>query len=166
MQTNIHPKLHTEKSTFIEEVAFDYECDSKVMADEDVKMSTVIEENLDHGTSGTEFECQSEVNNNEDKAEAVEDYLPSVIKMYQNIFGGNSIPFFQNGCLAKKENIFSKGTNYTCAIDSFLSLCEALLLCGNEQTICHSLNFGPILQEVRRVLIWRLQNNYQWNHVH
>ena len=67
--------------------------------------------------------------------------------------------------MAKKENIFStSGTNYTCAIDSFLSLCEALLLCGNKQTICHSLNFSPILQEVRRVLIWRLQNDYQWNH--
>ena len=92
------------------------------------------------------------------------DSLNNVIGLYQEIFGDKRISFFQNGCFASKSEKFSKsGNNYSCAVDSFLTLCEAILLCGNVQSISHTISFSPLLQEARKVLIWRLENNYEWN---
>ena len=41
---------------------------------------------------------------------------------------------------------------------------EAMLLSGNSESISCSMKFSPMLQEIRKALVWRLENNFNWNH--
>ena len=91
------------------------------------------------------------------------DYLARIIDANKQIFTEERVPYFLNGCFAKQEEKLSV-TNYSCAIDSFLALGEAILSCGNVESIAHSIGFSPLLQEILSVLIWRLENEFKWNH--
>ena len=77
------------------------------------------------------------------------------------VFESQQLPFFLNGCFATAEQKISE-SNYTCAIDSVLAVCEAILLtheCKNPEEIEDS-----VLREAMKILDWRLRNKYQWNH--
>ena len=41
---------------------------------------------------------------------------------------------------------------------------EAVILSSNTKSVLHKINYSPILQEVKKSLIWRLNNKYHWNH--
>ena len=81
-------------------------------------------------------------------------------KVCEAVFQSRQIPYFHNGCFALPEEKVSE-TNFTCAIDSVLSVCEALLLSNKDREE----KFGdPVLSEAQRILNWRLANNLQWTH--
>ena len=116
-----------------------------------------------HNDSGSKNQYENIMDVDESKSTST--LFPDDLQEYWKTFEGQALSFFQNGCFAKKEDIFSTGSsNYSCAVDSLLNVGEAVILSGNTKSVLHKINYSPILQEVKKSLIWRLNNKYHWNH--
>ena len=92
-----------------------------------------------------------------------ENSLVQLLNENKDIFKDNKLMYFQNGCFASREERKSE-SNYTCAIDSLISLGETILISGNFKSVAEKIDFCPLLKEIHSVLQWRLQNNYSWSH--
>ena len=91
--------------------------------------------------------------NEQEEEEAVSSMPPVTIP--------SPLPFFINGC----HDVAAAGkgkTNFTCAPDTIYSLVEAVLLAegGLAWHDCKD----PIIVQATKLLKWRLQNNFSWNH--
>ena len=108
-----------------------------------------------------------EMVNSSNKEEDCEEYdidWIKVVKKSMTTYAGKKLQYFKNGCFAADCEKLGSGSNYTCAIDTLLSLGEAILLSSNFKSIQKILDFSPLLQEVKKVLLFRLENNFFWNH--
>ena len=139
--------------------------DGDVEIDTDLGASGDGDVDIDQQSDVNENCCNSpddqfNANNNEQR-----NMLPNVSEMKKRVLEGQNLAFFHNGCFAPKEERFSQtGSNYTCAIDTLIALGEAILLSGNDKSVAHAMSFSPLLLEIKSVLVWRLENEFKWNH--
>ena len=75
-------------------------------------------------------------------------------------FVGQNLQYFKNGCFAKQNEKLGSGSNFSCAIDTFINMGEAVCLSGNYIAVKQKLGFSPLLQEVLKVLLFRIENNF------
>ena len=106
----------------------------------DVNETSKEEDNMETENGNTETK-NSDIFSKVDQSSDTS--LADVIEKNKMIFLPKKIPYFLNGCFARqfeKQSI----SNYTCAIDSFLALGEAILLSSNVKSIQQAIDFRPI----------------------
>ena len=74
----------------------------------------------------------------------------------------NNIHFFKNGCFADQADRISID-NYTCAIDSLISVGENMLINCSESGI-EIVGDMNIMDRIKEELFWRLNNDFVWKH--
>ena len=139
------------------------EINAGVEDDDSCDEEKLIEKDSDHSKSKSP-ELQEA--NESEKGVNVDDEedLRGTIEKTKSNFAGKDLEYFENGCFAKTDEKLSPGSNYSCAIDSFSSFVESILSSGNFKAVNKVMEFSPLLQEVKKILLHRLRNMLSWSH--
>ena len=90
-----------------------------------------------------ELEDETELNSSEQTL-LVGEWV-EVLKKSESNFTVRNLQYFKNGCFAKPGEKLGSVSNYSCAIDTFINMGEAICLSGNYVAVEKILGFSPLL---------------------